>query len=182
MYPIFRFQTRYWKNYKMAIWFCATLGILNWENSTKYLKNAYFISRFRCDVTVYLNREAVDPSDLGRYLDKISKKFPTQIVDITVYLGKTKQKLRLIAYKVPPEIANERRRKARRVAACHNGGISEGRLKLCDYVILITNIPEEIVQAGMIGTIYRIRWTIELLFKTWKSQLNLQMSLTKGHK
>jgi len=145
-------------------------------------KNAYFISRFKCDVAVYLQEDISNPIDLGRYLDRESKKFPNQVIDLAVHLGKEKQKSRLLAYKVPLEIANERRRKVRRLAACRREGISEGRLNLCDYVILITNIPQEMIRGEIIGTIYRIRWTIELMFKTWKSQLNLQLSLAKGHK
>lgn len=144
-------------------------------------QNAYFISRFKSDISVYLTREDTKPIDLGRYLKTSTDKSENPIVDVVVYLGAIKQESRLIAYKVPPETSNERRRKAKRTAACSKFGISEGRLNLCDYVILITNIPVEMLQAEIIGTIYRIRWAIELIFKTWKSHLNLQLSL-KGSK
>lgn len=77
---------------------------------------AYYISRFKYKVNIYLNAHDPDPIDLGRYLAKRCKDLSTQMIDITIYLGDMKQKARLIAYKVPPEIANERRRKAQYVA------------------------------------------------------------------
>ncbi len=36
-------------------------------------------------------------------------------------------------------------------------------------------MPEEIAPINLVGTIYRIRWNIELIFKTWKSQLHLDI-------
>lgn len=144
-------------------------------------KNAYFISRFRSDIEVYLNTKNSSPIDLGKYLKKTYDDYPTQLVDFVVYLGRAKQEARIIAYKVPPEISNERRRKANENARRKGRTPSENHLNLCDYVILITNISKNAISGEVIGTIYRIRWTIELVFKTWKSELNLQVNL-KGHK
>lgn len=140
-------------------------------------KNAYFISRYKSDVNVYLNKESDKATEIGAYLKAAYDKFPNQIVDINVRVGATKLEVRLIAYKVPPEISNQRRRKANREAACQGTTCSQARLSLCDFVILITNIPKDLLEASIIGTFYRIRWTIELIFKMWKSQLNLQKSL-----
>jgi Transposase DDE domain len=140
-------------------------------------KNAFYISRYKNGIKVFL-KENSEPIDLGRFLAKTYSKFPNEIIDMVVLLGEEKLKTRLIAYKVPAEISNERRRKAKKKARTE---LSEGRLNLYDYVILITNIPSNRVKSEVIGTIYRIRWTIELIFKTWKSQLNLQLNL-KGYK
>jgi len=143
---------------------------------------AYFVSRFKYKVKIYLNRDDSDPIDVGRYLAKRCRDFSTQIIDIAIFLGDTKQRVRLIAYKVSPEVANERRRKAQYVSRDKGRRpISQGQLNLCDYVILVTNIPTGKIPAEVIGTIYRIRWTIELIFKTWKSQLKLQINL-RGYK
>jgi len=143
---------------------------------------AFFISRYKYKVNVYLNKNDSDPIDVGRYLDKQCRDFSTSIIDIPIFLGEIKQSVRLIAYKTPPEVANERRRKAQYVARDKGRrSISEGQLNLCDYVILITNIPVTKIPAEIIGTIYRIRWSIELIFKTWKSQLKLQVNL-RGYK
>jgi len=38
---------------------------------------------------------------------------------------------------------------------------------------LLNNIPVDLVDADVIGRLYRLRWQIELVFKTWKSYANL---------
>lgn len=138
---------------------------------------AYFISRYKSGVNVYMDKDSDKPIKIGEYLKVAYDKRPNQIVEMNVYLGAAKLAVRLIAYKVPPEMANQRRRKARREATCQGFTCSHERLALCDFVILITNIPNDLIEAKIIGTFYRIRWTIELIFKVWKSQLNLQKSL-----
>lgn len=138
---------------------------------------AYFISRYKSGVNVYMDKGSDKPLKIGEYLKVVYDKRPNQIIEMNVYLGAAKLAVRLIAYKVPPEMANQRRRKARREAACQGFTCSHERLALCDFVILITNIPNDLIEAKIIGTFYRIRWTIELIFKVWKSQLNLQKSL-----
>jgi hypothetical protein len=139
-------------------------------------RNVYFISRFPPSVNVYLNKEDSTPVELGRHLQH--KHRGQKTIDLTVYLGRTKEKFRLIAYRIPAEASNERRRKAKRTAVCQRRTASEAYLNLLDFVILITNVPQEMIEAGVIGTIYRLRWGIELIFKTWKSQLKLQVNLT----
>ncbi|HXF29682.1 MAG TPA: IS4 family transposase [Chlamydiales bacterium] len=158
------------------------LGYFNLNDMQKIENyNAYFISRLKYKVNVYLNEHDADPIDLGRYLGKQCRDLSTPL-DTLVFLGDRKQKIRLIAYKVSAEVANERRRKAQYVARDKGRrSISEGQLNLCDYVILVTNIPATKIPAEVIGTIYRIRWSIELIFKTWKSQFRLQVNL-RGHK
>lgn len=143
-------------------------------------REIYFISRLTKSSHVYLKNNSLDPIDLGRYLKQKHKNF--NIIDVSVYIGVEREQYRLIAYKVPPEIAAKRRRLAKRNAVCRGNTASKNNLNLCDYVILITNIPLNMAEACFIGTIYRIRWNIELLFKTWKSQLNLQHNLLRGYR
>lgn len=140
-------------------------------------KNAFFISRYKSTINVYMNEKDHIPVELGNLLKNHYDKFPSQIFDKPVFLGSKKLKVRIVAYKVPLEVANERRRKANRASACNGVTPSKARLNLCDFVILITNIDPELITPEVIGTIYRIRWTIELIFKTWKSYFNLQKSL-----
>lgn len=142
-------------------------------------KKIFFISRYHTSISVYEGSKDKSPLDLGRFLTK--KMGGRTTLDVNLYFGESKQQYRLIAYRVPENVSNERRRKAKRNAQCHGRTASEGLLNLCDYVIMITNVPEIELPPEVIGTIYRIRWSIELLFKSWKSHLCLQASLT-GYK
>lgn len=142
-------------------------------------KRIFFISRLHSTHSVYLHLNDEAPIDLTEYFNR---KFKNQsIIEQVVYIGKRKEKVRLVAYRVATEVSNGRRRKVKRTASCQGRTASEASLARCDFVILITNIPSDMLEAKIIGTIYRIRWSIELMFKAWKSHLKLQMSL-KGHR
>lgn len=41
------------------------------------------------------------------------------------------------------------------------------------FSMFITNVPEQMLSNELIGTIYRLRWEIELIFKRWKKQLEI---------
>ena len=144
-------------------------------------KKAFFISRYKSTATIFLTSDDSKAIDLGRYLGYEYAQSPNQTFDKVVYIGLEKIAVRMVAYKMPFEVANSRRCKAKKDAAKRGYTATAGRLSLCDYVILITNIPQDMVKAEVIGTIYRIRWSIELMFKSWKSTLNLQLSL-RGRK
>lgn len=48
-----------------------------------------------------------------------------------------------------------------------------GRRNKKDYTYLHTNLSAEIFDISEVGTLYRLRWQIELLFLEWKSHANL---------
>jgi hypothetical protein len=48
-----------------------------------------------------------------------------------------------------------------------------GRRNKKDYTYLHTNLSREIFSISEVGTLYRLRWQIELLFLEWKSHANL---------
>ena len=47
---------------------------------------------------------------------------------------------------------------------------SAERLAWCDWTILVTNVPAEMMTPEEAVVLYRARWQVELLFKRWKSQ------------
>ena len=78
---------------------------------------------------------------------------------------------RLIAWRVPEELANERRRKVRQELLRKSGKEPTAeRLAWCDWTILLTNVPEAMLTPEEAVVLYRARWQVELLFKRWKSQ------------
>lgn len=97
---------------------------------------------------------------------------PGPAVDRPALLG-ADQRLpgRLIAWRVPREQADRRRRKLRREMRRRNGRQpSADRLAWCDWTILVTSVPPQALTAAEAAVVYRARWQIELLFKRWKSQ------------
>lgn len=54
-----------------------------------------------------------------------------------------------------------------------NSQLKPETLALCEWTILVTNLPPESFSLADILCLQRLRWQIELLFKLWKSELSL---------
>jgi Transposase DDE domain len=92
------------------------------------------------------------------------------MVDWSVQLG-VKQRLlaRLLAVRVPPEVANQRRRQARARAAKQGRTPTAECLARAEWTILVTNAPRDLLTVREALVLLRARWQIELLFKLWKA-------------
>lgn len=134
---------------------------------------AYFLTRFPSHVKVYLNYDDEEPVDLATHLNEYYKDAPA--IDLTVWVSAERLMVRLVAYRVPKEIETERRRKAHKAAKEMGRTLSKEKLSLLSFSIFISNIPINMVSTQVIGTVYRLRWEIELIFKTWKSYLKIDV-------
>jgi hypothetical protein len=83
---------------------------------------------------------------------------------------------RLLAVRVPPEVANARRRRTRADAKRHGRTPSAARLAWCDWTLLVTNAPPEVLSLREALVLARARWQVELLFKLWKSHGHIDES------
>jgi len=94
--------------------------------------------------------------------------------DLVVQLG-VQQRLdaRLLAQRVPPKVAEQRRRRLRATAKRKGRTVSASQLVLAGWTLLVTNVPAELLSQEEALGLYRIRWQIELLFKLWKSEGHL---------
>jgi hypothetical protein len=81
-----------------------------------------------------------------------------------------KLSLRLLAVRVPEEIAEQRREAARKDAVKRGRPVSHKKLELCQWNILVTNAPREKLSASNGWEVRRVRWQIELVFKVFKSE------------
>jgi hypothetical protein len=96
---------------------------------------------------------------------------PGPFVDRPILMG-TERKVacRIVAWRAPEEVANRRRQKLIAEARSKDGRVpSKERLAWCDWTILVTNVPADLLNAKEVVVLYRARWQIELLFKRWKS-------------
>jgi hypothetical protein len=92
-------------------------------------------------------------------------------VDCPIRLGAAQQlPCRLLARRVAPTVAAERRRRLRAEACRRGQPVSAERLKLADWTVFVTNVPAEWLTLEQAWVLARVRWQIELLFKLWKSQ------------
>jgi hypothetical protein len=93
-------------------------------------------------------------------------------VDQPVRLG-VRQRLaaRLLAVRVPQEVADERRRRLRAAARDKGREPSAAQLALCAWTVFVTNAPAALLTLREALTLARARWQVELLFKLWKGHL-----------
>lgn len=90
-------------------------------------------------------------------------------VDMMVKLNnKAKTTIRLLATPVSYKIAEERRRKAKKEL---KGMPLAGYMELLGWSILITTVPKETADKEKIFGLYKLRWRIEIIFKSWKSNM-----------
>ena len=80
---------------------------------------------------------------------------------------------RLIALRVPQEVADRRRQKAYVKAQKHGRVPSREYLEWQDWTIFVTNCEPELLTWEAVVVLYRARWQIELMFKLWKSRNRL---------
>jgi hypothetical protein len=125
---------------------------------------AYFLSRVQVDTKLFTNDGSeIDLAWLGQQC--------VGLLDVPVEMGvHDRIPCRLIAFRVPEEQANRRKQKLR-----HNSLRKRHRepnaetLRLCEWTLLVTNAPKDLMSASEAIILYRSRWQVELLFKRWKS-------------
>jgi hypothetical protein len=128
---------------------------------------AHFLSRLQYRTRALLpNGEVID--DLLRWLPQQRGPF----VDVPILLGLTERlPCRLLAWRLPVEQANRRRQKLKKESQSKYGKQpSAERLAWCDWTILVTSVPADMLTPEEAVILYRARWQVELLFKRWKSQ------------
>ncbi len=101
-------------------------------------------------------------------------------VDLAITLG-VQQHLpaRLLAVRVPQEVADQRRRRLRAQARDHGRTPSATSLAWCDWTIFITNLAPDMLSLREALVLARARWQIELLFKLWKSHGQIDESRSR---
>ncbi len=103
--------------------------------------------------------------DLLKHLKKYGS------IDKIVLAGaKEKYKVRILAAPVSEEISNIRRMKAKKESSSKNP--SKKNLELMSWNIFVITIITPEITFETVLKIYGLRWRIENIFRTWKSNLN----------
>ncbi len=94
-----------------------------------------------------------------------------RVLDMTVLVGATeKLSLRLLAAPIDEETANLRRMRARKEMNGH--APSQELLALMSWSIFLTTLVDPALGFPQILGLYGLRWRIENIFKTWKSNFS----------
>lgn len=145
-------------------------------------QNAFYISKLKSTIGIY----SKNPNPEFKRNGEVKKSTEYTRVDIeklveplaegetielfNIYIGKDKKlKSRLIISKLTEE---NKRKKVNK----HKKNIKKGKTKNTSKTefwnsvnVYITNIPSELLTKELIHNIYSLRWSIELMFKVWKS-------------
>lgn len=145
---------------------------------------AFFVSRYKLSTNLYqdfkdkngsIHRKVITIKALTKGMRV------NEIKNCKVYLGSKKQiEVRLVIQKLPKKIADKRKRKLKKNS---KKTPSSEKLKACEYILMITNIDQQIFDGKEILKVYGIRWQIEILFKGWKSVMKFgQVHAMKKHR
>jgi hypothetical protein len=128
-------------------------------------QDSFFLSRLRYGV-------AVSDPETGKRIDLLEEGGlleGTDTIDLTVEIGvETSVTVRLTGQRVPEEVANERRRKAKKDRHA-NANHSEDYMRWLGWNFFVTNVSPEIWTIEEAIDVYRLRWRIEIVFKALKS-------------
>lgn len=135
----------------------------------------YFVSRFQMQTALF--------TPAGERLDLLTllQQQTATVSEVAVHMGRSLQHripCRLIMVKLPQEMADRRRQKAILNAQKHGRTSDQDYLRLLDWAVFVTNVPQTMLQTAHVPELYRIRWQIELLFKTCKSYFGLEQNST----
>ena len=133
--------------------------------------HGYWLSRMHFTTAVY--------DAAGRRWDVLdllaAQGAPT--VDLPIALGAQRRlAARLLAVRVAQEVADQRRRRLRKTARQRGRTPSAALLARCDWTLLVTNVPPDLLSLREALVLARARWQIELLFKLWKSHGHIDAS------
>lgn len=142
------------------------LGFFSGERLQAYVEQGvYFLSRVPA-WTAFFDEE-------GRRLDLVKelRRFQGHCLERRVrILHGSHLEVRLLAVRVPAEEARQRRERVRREAKERGRPVSQKKLDLCEWNVLVTNAPAELIGRWEAHALRRVRWQIELVFKVFKSE------------
>lgn len=119
----------------------------------------------------YKHKTALFDIDTDKEINLLKYLKENGSIDKIVLLGtKEKCKVRIIAKRVSEEIANKRRMKAKKDKRikCPSKELRE----LMSWTIYVTTVTSSELTFEIIFNLYGLRWRIENIFKTWKSNFS----------
>lgn len=123
----------------------------------------FFLMRLKPGTAIYT------PDGTRQELTQLLSSEPDAQVDVAVQLG-VQQRLacRLIARRLPADVAATRLRQLEHTARRKGRTLSATTRALSAWELLVTNVPHRQLSTDEAWILRGVRWQIELLFKLWK--------------
>src|SRR6266446_7183423 len=150
------------------------LGYLRLESLRQIeAQDAWYLSRLSKGVDVYLEADAQAPALV--LVEHFQRYYPDESgIDLSVFIGHERVPCRLLAYRLPDHVVQERRREALAEARTKGRKLSQAYLDWLSFGLYITNVTQQVWPPQVVGTVYRLRWQVELTLKNWKSLLTIR--------
>lgn len=132
-------------------------------------KNAFFITRLRYGLTLF--NEANKEINWKQLCKRKG------VIDCKIFIGRQEKiPVRIIMIPLPAAQVAEKIRKAK-TDRDKRVNHSPDYYHWIKYNVFVTNVEQDILSAHEIAEVYKTRWQIEIIFKSWKSGGDLQKLL-----
>lgn len=146
-----------------SLWI-ADLGYwtLKWLHQIS-TQGVFFLMRYKAGIVLWLNNQRLDlltvlPQVVGERLELV----------VDVGASKLVKGVRLLAERVPAEVASQRQARIEQYASDHGKPVNPLVWELANWTLVVTNVPVAMLSFEQVLALLRARWQIELLFKLWK--------------
>jgi len=140
----------------------------------KHITNAeaFYINRLNSLWKIYDMQS--NPIDLIKVSRKIKRySLPFMDLNILIRIGEELVPSRLLISSVDEKTYKLRIKKAQKKGNSSGYNLTDQYKASASMNLFITNVPKTRLTATEIISLYRLRWQIELIFKVWKSQANI---------
>jgi hypothetical protein len=123
----------------------------------------FFLMRYKAGIVLWSDKQRLD-------LLKVLPQVVGERLELLVEVGASKpiSGVRLLAERVPDEVAAVRQERIRASADDHGKPVNPLVWELAHWTIVLTNVPSRMLSFEQVLALLRARWQIELLFKLWK--------------
>lgn len=132
-------------------------------------REAYFLNRLHTSCRPVEVPTGKSINWRQKHLQMIAGKQNISETLITIGKGDETIECRLVAVPVPRQVWEQRIRKANIQAKRQGYTLTEEYKSRARLSLFITNAESDKLQTEMVAELYRLRWQIELMFKSWES-------------
>lgn len=135
---------------------------------------AFFLNRLPPQAIVYSFTNHKNTEIDWLKIDRKFRRVGMTALDLDVLVYKEHQiPCRMVVERVDDQQYRERIKQAEQSAKKHGVGLTQQRRITCRYNVFITNVTRQNLPKEKIRKTYYLRWQIELIFKTWKTTVQI---------